>query len=53
MWNLIGVLMSTGGVAFGIVALLCVELVVIVGSGAGELARCQASISRESLKTFP
>ncbi|MBV8531270.1 MAG: inorganic phosphate transporter, partial [Candidatus Eremiobacteraeota bacterium] len=35
MWNLIGVLVSTGGVAFGIVALLPVELVINVGSGAG------------------
>jgi inorganic phosphate transporter, PiT family len=35
MWNLIGVLISTGGVAFGIVALLPVELVINVGSGAG------------------
>jgi inorganic phosphate transporter, PiT family len=35
MWNLIGVLISSGGVAFGIVALLPVELVLNVGSGAG------------------
>ena len=35
MWNLIGVLTSTGAVAFGIVALLPVELVLNVGSGAG------------------
>jgi len=35
MWNLIGVLTSTGAVAFGIVALLPVELVINVGSGAG------------------
>jgi len=34
-WNLIGVLTSTGAVAFGIVALLPVELVINVGSGAG------------------
>src|SRR5450432_4471849 len=34
-WNLIGVLTSTGAVAFGIVALLPVELVLHVGSGAG------------------
>src|SRR5450432_1548730 len=34
-WNLIGVLNSTGAVAFGIVALLPVELVLNVGSGAG------------------
>ncbi len=34
-WNLIGVLMSTGAVAFSIVALLPVELVINVGSGAG------------------
>ncbi len=33
--NLLGVLMSTGAVAFGIVALLPVELVLNVGSGAG------------------
>jgi PiT family inorganic phosphate transporter len=35
MWNLIGVLTSGGGVAFGILALLPVELVLNVGSGAG------------------
>jgi PiT family inorganic phosphate transporter len=35
MLNLIGVLTSTGTVAFGIVALLPVELVINVGSGAG------------------
>src|SRR5581483_7084493 len=34
-WNLIGVLTSSGTVAFGIVALLPVELVINVGSGAG------------------
>jgi PiT family inorganic phosphate transporter len=34
-WNLIGVLTSTGAVAFGILSLLPVELVVNVGSGAG------------------
>ena len=34
-WNLIGVLTSTGTVAFGIVALLPVELVLNVGSGSG------------------
>ncbi len=34
-WNLIGVLLSSGAVAFGIVALLPVELVINVGSGAG------------------
>jgi PiT family inorganic phosphate transporter len=34
-WNLIGVLTSTGAVAFSIVALLPVELVLNVGSGAG------------------
>ena len=34
-WNLIGVLQSTGGVAFGVIALLPVELVINVGSGAG------------------
>ena len=34
-WNLIGVLASTGIVAFGIIALLPVELVLNVGSGAG------------------
>ena len=34
-WNLIGVLMSSGAVAFSIVALLPVELVINVGSGAG------------------
>lgn len=35
IWNLIGVLTSTGAVAFAVVALLPVELVLNVGSGAG------------------
>jgi PiT family inorganic phosphate transporter len=35
MWNFLGVLTSTGAVAFGIVALLPVELILDVGSGAG------------------
>src|ERR1700690_1561819 len=35
MWNFIGVLVSTGGVAFGILSLLPVELILQVGSGAG------------------
>ena len=35
IWNLIGVLASSGAVAFSIVALLPVELVLNVGSGAG------------------
>src|SRR6202521_1611533 len=35
LWNMIGVLSSSGAVAFGIVALLPVELVLTVGSGAG------------------
>jgi len=34
-WNLIGVLTSTGAVAFGIVSLLPVELILQVGSSAG------------------
>ena len=34
-WNFLGVLTSTGAVAFGIVALLPVELILHVGSGAG------------------
>jgi len=34
-WNLIGVLTSSGAVAFGVVALLPVELVLNVGTGAG------------------
>jgi PiT family inorganic phosphate transporter len=34
-WNLIGVLSSTGAVAFGVLALLPVELVLNSGSGAG------------------
>ncbi len=34
-WNFIGVLVSTGGVAFGIISLLPVELILQVGSGAG------------------
>src|ERR1700728_4569561 len=35
LWNLLGVLSSTGAVAFGVIALLPVELVLNVGSGAG------------------
>lgn len=35
IWNLIGVLTSAGTVAFGIIALLPVELVINVGSSAG------------------
>src|ERR1700749_919020 len=35
IWNLLGVLTSTGAVAFGIVALLPVELVINIGSGPG------------------
>src|SRR6201987_4115137 len=35
LWNLIGVLTSSGAVAFGIVALLPVELVINVGTGPG------------------
>jgi len=35
LWNLIGVLTSTGAVAFSVVALLPVELVLNVGSSAG------------------
>jgi PiT family inorganic phosphate transporter len=35
MWNLIGVLTSSGGVAYTIVSLLPVELILQVGSGAG------------------
>src|SRR5579871_3634369 len=34
-WNFLGVLVSTGAVAFGIVSLLPVELILQVGSGAG------------------
>lgn len=34
-WNFIGVLTSTGAVAFGIVSLLPVELILRVGTGAG------------------
>jgi PiT family inorganic phosphate transporter len=34
-WNFIGVLTSNGAVAYGIIALLPVELIVNVGSGAG------------------
>jgi PiT family inorganic phosphate transporter len=34
-WNFLGVLASTGAVAFGIVSLLPVELILQVGSGAG------------------
>jgi PiT family inorganic phosphate transporter len=35
LWNFLGVVTSTGAVAFGIVALLPVELILDVGSGAG------------------
>ncbi len=35
IWNLLGVLASSGAVAFGVLALLPVELVLNVGSGAG------------------
>ncbi|MFI4988750.1 MAG: inorganic phosphate transporter [Alphaproteobacteria bacterium] len=35
MWNFIGVLTSTGAVAFGIISLLPVELILQVGSSAG------------------
>jgi inorganic phosphate transporter, PiT family len=35
LWNLTGVLLSSGAVAYGIVALLPVELVIHVGSAAG------------------
>lgn len=35
VWNLIGVLVSSGAVAFGIISLLPVELILNVGSGAG------------------
>jgi PiT family inorganic phosphate transporter len=35
VWNLIGVLTSTGAVAYGIIALLPVELVINIGSSAG------------------
>ena len=35
LWNFIGVLTSSGAVAFGVVALLPVDLVMNVGSGAG------------------
>src|ERR1700675_5117214 len=34
-WNLIGVLTSSGAIAYGVLALLPVELVLNVGSGAG------------------
>src|ERR1700742_379085 len=34
-WNLLGVLVSTGAVAYGIITLLPVELILQVGSGAG------------------
>src|SRR5436190_22688974 len=35
IWNLLGVMWSSGAVAFGVVALLPVELVINVGAGAG------------------
>jgi PiT family inorganic phosphate transporter len=34
-WNFLGVVLSTGSVAFGIISLLPVELILQVGSGAG------------------
>src|SRR6202046_250950 len=34
-WNFLGVLVSSGAVAFGVLALLPVELILNVGSGAG------------------
>jgi len=35
MWNFVGVLLSSGTVAFGIISLLPVELILQVGAGAG------------------
>jgi PiT family inorganic phosphate transporter len=35
MWNFLGVVLSTGAVAFGIISLLPVELILQVGSGSG------------------
>ncbi len=35
LWNLIGVLVSSGGIAFTILALLPVELIINIGSGPG------------------
>ncbi len=35
MWNFVGVVLSTGAVAFGIISLLPVELILQVGNGAG------------------
>jgi PiT family inorganic phosphate transporter len=35
MWNFLGVVLSTGAVAFGIISLLPVELILQVGAGAG------------------
>ena len=35
LWNFVGVVLSTGAVAFGIISLLPVELILQVGSGAG------------------
>ncbi len=35
LWNLIGVLTSTGAVAYGVIALLPVELILNVGTGTG------------------
>jgi PiT family inorganic phosphate transporter len=35
MWNFVGVLVSSGAVAFGIISLLPVELILQIGSGAG------------------
>src|ERR1700731_4155485 len=45
LWNLIGVLTSSGAVAFGIVALLPVELVINVGSCPGFAMVCSLLLS--------
>jgi PiT family inorganic phosphate transporter len=42
-WNLLGVLASSGAVAFGIVSLLPVELILQVGSAAGYAMRIASS----------
>ena len=40
MWNFVGVLVSTGAVAFGVISLLPVELILLGGSGAGFAMVC-------------
>ena len=49
-WNLLGVLASTGAVAFGVVSLLPVELILQVGSAAGLRHGVRAAHLRDHLE---